>query len=122
VAAGAAGLRGPRGGLVGVYARVLREWLEVLAGRGVGLFDSRGRLRQAVGAYSEYRGSGPAGQRFAGSTWNRHVSVLSVFTGERSLKGTPRRSRSLVSISGDDIDAVNKKREILADVQAKPKS
>ena len=59
--------------------RVVREWLEFLAGRGVGLFDSRGRLRQAVGAYSEYRGSGPAGQRFAASTWNRHVSVLSVF-------------------------------------------
>ena len=69
----------PAAGSWASYARVVREWLEFLAGRGVGLFDSRGRLRQAVGAYSEYRGSGPAGQRFAASTWNRHVSVLSVF-------------------------------------------
>ncbi len=69
----------PAAGSWASYACVVREWLEFLAGRGVGLFDSRGRLRQAVGAYSEYRGSGPAGQRFAASTWNRHVSVLSVF-------------------------------------------
>jgi len=34
------------------YAGVVREWLEFLADRGVGLFDSRGRLRQALGAYS----------------------------------------------------------------------
>ncbi len=61
------------------YACVVREWLEFLAARGAGLFDSRDRLRQALGAYSEFRGSGPAGQRFAASTWNRHVSVLSVF-------------------------------------------
>jgi len=61
------------------YARVVREWLEFLAARGVGLFDSRDRLRRALGAYSEFRGSGAAGQRFAASTWNRHVSVLSVF-------------------------------------------
>ena len=61
------------------YARVVREWLEFLTARGVGLFDSRSRLREALGGYSEFRGSGPAGQRLAGSTWNRHVSVLSVF-------------------------------------------
>ena len=61
------------------YAGVVREWLEFLTARGVGLFDSRDWLRQALGAYSEFRGSGAAGQRFAASTWNRHVSVLSVF-------------------------------------------
>jgi integrase len=61
------------------YARAVREWLEFLAEHGVGLFDSRGRLRQALGKYAEHRASGPAGQRFAASTWNQHMSILSLF-------------------------------------------
>ena len=61
------------------YARVLREWAEFLAGHGVGLFDSRDRLKLALGKYAEYRAAGPAERRFAATTWGRHMSVLSLF-------------------------------------------
>ena len=46
---------------------------------GIGLFDGRDRLKAALGAYAAYRAGGPAGQRFAARTWNRHMSVLSSF-------------------------------------------
>ena len=42
------------------YARVVREWIEFLSEHVVGLFDSRGRLKQALGKYAEYRAAGPA--------------------------------------------------------------
>ncbi len=61
------------------YARVLNEWAEFLSGHGVGLFDSRDQLKFALGKYAEYRAAGPAGKRFAATTWGRHVSVLSLF-------------------------------------------
>lgn len=61
------------------YARVLRAWMEFLAGCGTGLFDSRERLRAALSAYAGHRCAGPVAARFAASTWNQHVSVLSVF-------------------------------------------
>ena len=61
------------------YARVLKDWAEFLAGHGVGLFDSRGQLKFALGKYAEYRAAGPAGKRFAATTWGRHMSVLSLF-------------------------------------------
>ena len=42
------------------YARVLKEWAEFLAGHGVGLFDSRERLKLALEQkYAEYRAAGP---------------------------------------------------------------
>jgi len=49
--------------------------LEFLAGLGVGPFDGRGALKQALGAYAVHRADGPVAARFAASTWNRHVSV-----------------------------------------------
>ncbi len=61
------------------YARALKEWMEFLTARGVGVFDSRERLKAVLGAYAEHRASGPVGQRFAAATWCRHVSVLSLF-------------------------------------------
>jgi len=61
------------------YARVLRAWMEFLAGCETVLFDSRDRLRAALGAYAEHRCAGPVAARFEVSTWNQHVSVLSVF-------------------------------------------
>ena len=61
------------------YARVVKEWMEFLAGHGVVLFDSRERLKQALGKYAEHRAAGPAGQRFAATTWSRHMSILSMF-------------------------------------------
>ena len=61
------------------YARVLKEWAEFLSEHGVGLFDSRERLKVALGKYAEYRAAGPAERRFAATTWGRHMSVLSLF-------------------------------------------
>ena len=61
------------------YARVVREWMEFLAVHGVGLFESRDRLKQALGKYAEHRAAGPVAERFAATTWAQHVSVLSLF-------------------------------------------
>lgn len=61
------------------YARVLKAWIEFLTLHGVGLFDTRERLKQALSRYAEYRSAGPVEDRFAASTWSQHVSVLSVF-------------------------------------------
>jgi integrase len=61
------------------YARVLKAWMEFLAGHGVGLFDSRGHLKYALGKYAEHRAAGPSGERLAASTWGQHMSVLSLF-------------------------------------------
>jgi len=61
------------------YARVVKDWSEFLALHGVGLFDSRQRLKAALGKYAEYRAAGPAERRFAATTWGRHMSVLSLF-------------------------------------------
>ncbi len=61
------------------YARVLKAWMEFLAGHGVGLFDSREQLKHALGKYAEHRATGPGGERFAAATWGQHMSILSLF-------------------------------------------
>ena len=61
------------------YARVVKAWSEFLALHGVSLFDSRERLKAALGKYAEYRAAGPPERRFAATTWGRHMSVLSLF-------------------------------------------
>ena len=61
------------------YARVLRDWMSFLAGIGTGAFDTRERLKDALGAYAAHRAAGPVEARFAATTWNQHVSVLSGF-------------------------------------------
>ena len=61
------------------YARVVREWMEFLAVHGVGLFESRDRLKQALGKYAEHRAAGPVAERFAATTWAQHMSILSLF-------------------------------------------
>jgi integrase len=61
------------------YARVLKAWMEFCASRGVGLFDSRERLKDVLGAYAEYRAAGPLEARFAASTWSQAMSILSLF-------------------------------------------
>lgn len=61
------------------YARVVKAWMEFLAEHGVGLFCSRERLKYALGKYAEHRATGPTAQRFAATTWGRHMSVLSLF-------------------------------------------
>ena len=61
------------------YARAVKEWMEFLTAHGVGLFDSRERLKLGLSRYAEHRATGPLGQRFAASTWGQHMSVLSMF-------------------------------------------
>lgn len=61
------------------YARVVKAWVEFLAEHGVGLFDTRERLKHALGKYAEHRATGPTAQRFVATTWGRHMSVLSLF-------------------------------------------
>lgn len=61
------------------YARVVKAWMRFLTDHGVGLFDTRERLKHALGRYAEHRATGPAARRFAATTWGRHVSVLSLF-------------------------------------------
>ena len=61
------------------YARAVRVWAEFLAVHGVGLFDSRERLKAGLSRYAEHRAAGPAGARFASTTWGRHMSILSSF-------------------------------------------
>ena len=62
-----------------VYARAVKEWMEFLAQHGVGLFDSRERLKLALSRYAEHRAAGPIKQRFAPTTWGQHMSILSMF-------------------------------------------
>ena len=69
----------PAPGTWAVYARALREWMTFLAALGIALFDTRDRLKQALGAYAAHRASGLVEARYAASTWNQHISVLSVF-------------------------------------------
>ncbi len=61
------------------YARIVRDWMEFLAGRGAGVFASRQVLKSALSGYAEYRAAGPLERRLAASTWNQHVSVLASF-------------------------------------------
>jgi site-specific recombinase XerD len=62
-----------------VYARAVKDWMEFLAEHGVGLFDSRERLKLALSRYAEYRATGPLARRLAASTWGQHMSILSLF-------------------------------------------
>lgn len=61
------------------YARAVKEWMEFLTEHGVGLFDSRERLKLGLSRYAEHRAAGPLRQRFAASTWGQHMSILSMF-------------------------------------------
>jgi len=73
----ACGCPSPRSWLA--YGRAVRDWMEFTAGRGVGVFDTRERLKDALGAYAAWRACGPAESRLAASTWAQHVSILSGF-------------------------------------------
>ncbi len=61
------------------YARAVKEWAEFLAEHGVGLFDTRERLKAGLSRYAEHRAAGPARSRFAATTWGQHMSILSLF-------------------------------------------
>jgi site-specific recombinase XerD len=61
------------------YARALRDWMEFCAQHGTALFADRAELKTVLGTYAAHRADGPVEARFAASTWNQHVSVLSSF-------------------------------------------
>ncbi|MEU6180432.1 site-specific integrase [Streptomyces coeruleorubidus] len=61
------------------YARAVKEWMEFLAEHGVGLFDSRERLKAGLSRYAEHRAASPLKARFVATTWSQHMSILSLF-------------------------------------------
>lgn len=50
------------------YARAVKEWAEFLTCHGVGLFDTRERLKAGLSRYAEHRAAGPLASRFAATT------------------------------------------------------
>ena len=62
-----------------IYAQALRGWLEFLSERGVAPFGSGQELRSVLSAYAGYRLSDSPRHRWDGSTWNLHVTALSLF-------------------------------------------
>ena len=89
------------------YARAVREWMEFLAVHGVALFDSRARLKQALGKYAGHRAAGPVAERLAATTWAQHMSILSLFyrwaIGEGHAEAEPftyRTARALFNGTG----------------------
>ncbi|MEU0665347.1 site-specific integrase [Streptomyces lavendulocolor] len=63
------------------YVGAVRQWSEFGEEHGVGLFDSRERLKALLSAYAVYRSQGPISgrQRFRVTTWNQHMTMLSIF-------------------------------------------
>ena len=79
VAAGAAVQRCALGRNVGGLRAGAAGLDGVLRGHGTGVFAGREDLKAVLGAYAVHRADGPEQARFAATTWNRHVSVLSCF-------------------------------------------
>ena len=94
----------------GNYARVVKEWAEFLAEHGVGLFDSRERLKSGLSRYAEHRAAGPIKARFAAATWGQHMSILSLFYRWAMAEGyapaepfTYRSARALFAGTGREV-------------------
>ncbi|WP_202869495.1 site-specific integrase [Kribbella caucasensis] len=92
------------------YARAVREWVEFLAEHGVGLFDSRERLKAGLSRYAEHRAAGPVRARFAATTWGQHMSILSLFYRWSIEEGfaaaepfTYRSARAIFAGTGRDV-------------------
>jgi hypothetical protein len=95
------------------YARIARDWTVFLGERGIQLFDSRAELRRGLSAYAVHRSHGPLKARFAASTWNQHVSVLSQLyswaQAEQCTTAVPFTYRQAITAYGDQVreQAVN---------------
>jgi Phage integrase, N-terminal SAM-like domain len=92
------------------YARAVKEWAEFLTEHGVGLFDSRDRLKAGLSRYAEHRAAGPVRARFAATTWAQHMSILSLFyrwaldEGHASAEPfTYRSARAVFAGTGRDV-------------------
>jgi site-specific recombinase XerD len=103
------------------YARVLRAWMEFLDGCGTGLFDSRDRLRASLSAYAGHRCAGPVPDRFAASTWNQHVSVLSVFYRWAVAEGHATAEPFTYRTGAAAFDGVMARRRVNAATRRQPK-
>ncbi|MGI5238837.1 site-specific integrase [Dactylosporangium sp. CA-139066] len=93
-----------------VYARVVKDWAEFLSEHGVGLFESRERLKSGLSRYAEHRAAGPVKARFAATTWGQHMSVLSLFYRWAMAEGyasaepfTYRAARALFAGTGREV-------------------
>ncbi|BCJ51868.1 hypothetical protein Asp14428_33430 [Actinoplanes sp. NBRC 14428] len=92
------------------YARVVKDWSEFLAVHGVGLFESRERLKAGLSRYAEHRAAGPVKARFAATTWGQHMSILSLFYRWAMAEGyapaepfTYRAARALFAGTGREV-------------------
>lgn len=92
------------------YARVVKDWAEFLAVHGVGLFESRERLKAGLSRYAEHRAAGPVKARFAATTWGQHMSILSLFYRWAMAEGyasaepfTYRAARALFAGTGREV-------------------
>ncbi|MFK0256394.1 site-specific integrase [Streptomyces sp. NPDC090445] len=89
------------------YGRTLREWCEFLATLGIGVFDERGRLKDALSLYAVDRSCGPLQRRLAATTWNQQMSILSRFYAwadkERHAPAMPFTYKEAVSMYGDQV-------------------
>lgn len=92
------------------YARVVKEWAEFLSEHGVGLFESRERLKAGLSRYAEHRAAGPVKARFAATTWGQHMSILSLFYRWAMAEGyasaepfTYRAARALFAGTGREV-------------------
>lgn len=92
------------------YARAVKEWAEFLSEHGVGLFESRERLKSGLSRYAEHRAAGPVKARFAATTWGQHMSILSLFYRWAIAEGyalaepfTYRSARALFAGTGREV-------------------
>lgn len=92
------------------YGRVVKDWAEFLAVHGVGLFESRERLKAGLSRYAEHRAAGPVKARFAATTWGQHMSILSLFYRWAMAEGyapaepfTYRAARALFAGTGREV-------------------
>jgi hypothetical protein len=92
------------------YARAVKEWTEFLAEHGIGLFDTRDRLKAGLSRYAEHRAAGPVTARFAATTWAQHMSILSLFyrwaMGEGFAEAEPftyRSARAVFAGTGREV-------------------
>jgi hypothetical protein len=85
-----------------------------LAVLGIALFDTRDRLRQALGAYAAHRAGGPAEARWAATTWNQNISILSAFyqwaVAEGLAGAVPFTYARAISRYGDQVWQANRAR------------
>jgi hypothetical protein len=93
------------------YARAVMEWTEFLAEHGVGLFDSRYRLKAALCRCAEHRAAGPVRARFAATTWAQHTSILSLCYRWAMDEGYVRRGLEILGVVLPGVD-----RPVRADV------